>query len=100
MHRSGSMKKISPLVIALVGQTRSHTVQAGHWSVMKWDFHFQVSFPAQFLNRLELEREYLGMAQRYDAHATLTVVLFTDPVVQETWKWKSHFITDKCTTGS
>jgi ferredoxin len=59
--------------------------------------HTSSSFPAQFVNRLELEREYLGMAQRYDAHATLTVVLFTDPVAQETWKWKAHFITDKCT---
>ncbi|HEX6884979.1 MAG TPA: 4Fe-4S binding protein [Planctomycetota bacterium] len=59
--------------------------------------HTSSSFPAQFVNRLELERDYLGMAQRYDAHATLTIVLFTDPVVQETWKWKSHFITEKCT---
>jgi ferredoxin len=39
----------------------------------------------------------VGLASRYDAHATLEVVLFTDPVVQETWKWKSHFITERCT---
>ena len=40
--------------------------------------HTSRSFPAQFVTTLE-------------------VVLFTDPVAQETWKWKSHFITDKCT---
>jgi ferredoxin len=59
--------------------------------------HTSRSFPAQFVNRLELEGEFLGVATRYDAHAHLEIVLFTDPVVQETWQWKSHVITDKCT---
>ncbi len=59
--------------------------------------HTSRSFPAQFVNTLELGHDFVGMASRYDAHARLEVALFTDPVVQETWKWKSHFITDKCT---
>jgi electron transport complex protein RnfB len=62
--------------------------------------HTSKSFPSQFVTTLELPSESgdsVGMASRYDAHATLEVVLFTDPVAQETWRWKSHFITDKCT---
>jgi ferredoxin len=62
--------------------------------------HTSRSFPAQFITNLELPSEsgdFIGMVSRYDAHAELQVVLFTDPVVQETWQWKAHFITDKCT---
>jgi len=59
--------------------------------------HTTKSFPAQFVTTLELEHDFVGMSSRFDAHAQLEVVLFTDPLVQETWKWKSHFITDKCT---
>ena len=59
--------------------------------------HTSKSFPAQFVTTLELENDFIGVSSRYDAHAELHVVLFTDPVVQETWTWKSHFITDKCT---
>ena len=59
--------------------------------------HTSKSFPAQFVTTLEFKREFLGMVSRYDAHARLEIALFTDPVVMETWQWKSHFITDKCT---
>jgi electron transport complex protein RnfB len=59
--------------------------------------HTTRSFPAQFINTLDLEHDFIGMASRYDAHGVLEVVLFTDEVVQETWQWKAHFITDKCT---
>ncbi len=59
--------------------------------------HTSSSFPAQFMTTLEFKRDIVGYASRYDAHGELEVVLFTDEVVMETWKWKSHFITDKCT---
>lgn len=59
--------------------------------------HTTRSFPAQFVNSLELEHDFIGMATRHDARGKLEIALFTDPVVQETWQWKSHFITDKCT---
>jgi ferredoxin len=59
--------------------------------------HTSRSFPAQFVTTLELEHDFVGMVSRYDAQARLEVVLFTDPVVQETWQWQAHFITDRCT---
>ena len=59
--------------------------------------HTSRSFPAQFMTTLEMKRGIVGYASRYDAHAKLEVVLFTDPKVQETWQWQAHFITDKCT---
>ena len=60
--------------------------------------HTSSSFPAQFMTTIDLGGEdFLGMSTRYDAHAELEVVLFRDPVQMETWQWKSHFITDKCT---
>lgn len=59
--------------------------------------HTSSSFPAQFMTTLEFQREIVGLDMRYDAHATLTIVLFTDAKVRDGWKWKSHFITDKCT---
>ncbi|MSR60902.1 MAG: 4Fe-4S dicluster domain-containing protein [Planctomycetes bacterium] len=59
--------------------------------------HTSKSFPAQFINTLDFTQDIIGMATRYDARARLEVVLFTDPVVMETWQWKSHLITDKCT---
>lgn len=59
--------------------------------------HTSSSFPGQFMTTLEFEREIVGFAQRFDAHSQLEVVVFTDPAVQASWAWKSHFITDKCT---
>ncbi|MEQ1894408.1 MAG: 4Fe-4S binding protein [Planctomycetota bacterium] len=61
--------------------------------------HTSKSFPSQFIQTfpLESESDFLGFATRYDAHGLMQVVCFTDPVVQETWQWKSHLITDKCT---
>ncbi len=59
--------------------------------------HTSSSFPAQFMTTIELEPDFVGVVSRYDAHARLEVVLFTDPAVQASWTWKSHFITEKCT---
>jgi len=60
--------------------------------------HTSRSFPAQFLTTVPFEgEEFVGMSSRYDAHAALEVVLFQDPVVMETFQWKAHFITEKCT---
>jgi len=59
--------------------------------------HTSSSFPGQFMTTLEFQREIVGFAHRFDAHAQLEVVAFTDPAVQANWTWKSHFITDKCT---
>jgi len=59
--------------------------------------HTSRSFPAQFVTTLEFQRDICGIASRYDAHGTLEAILFTDPAVQETWQWRAHFITEKCT---
>jgi ferredoxin len=59
--------------------------------------HTTTSFPAQFVTHIDFEREIVGMTSRFDAHNQLEVILFTDPAVQESWKWRSHWITDKCT---
>jgi len=61
--------------------------------------HTTSSFPGQFMTTLDFSErvDFCGMAERFDAHANLEVVLFTDPEVRDTWQWKSHFITDKCT---
>ncbi|HED66809.1 MAG TPA: 4Fe-4S dicluster domain-containing protein [Planctomycetes bacterium] len=62
--------------------------------------HTSKSFPAQFITRLPIEGEILGMSQRYDAHGLLEIVLFTDEEVMDTWQWRSHYIGDKCTACS
>lgn len=59
--------------------------------------HTSSSFPQQFTTTLEFERDIIGYSSRYDAHGVLEIALFTDPVVQQTWQWESHFITEKCT---
>ncbi len=59
--------------------------------------HTSQSFPSQFMTTLDFDREVIGMTHRYDAHAVLEVILFTDPAAQADWQWKAHFITDKCT---
>jgi len=59
--------------------------------------HTSSSFPAQFMTTLDFNKELVGYTSRYDAHSELEVILFTDPAKMHTWKWRSHFITDKCT---
>ena len=61
--------------------------------------HTSSSFPAQFITTIELEDadEICGMTERYDGHAVLELVVFTDEAERDAWQWKSHFITDKCT---
>ena len=61
--------------------------------------HTSKSFPGQFMTTLDLEPDapFCGMKSRYDAHARLEVLVFTNPVAMETHQWKAHFITDKCT---
>ncbi len=61
--------------------------------------HTSSSFPGQFVRTIELETEadFCGMVARFDAHAQLEIVCFTDELVRDTWEWKAHFITDKCT---
>ena len=49
------MKKRSPPVIALVGQTRSQIVQAVHLSVMKCAFHCHVLHGRLFGEEQDLE---------------------------------------------
>ncbi len=64
--------------------------------------HTTSSFPGQFMTTLDFDErlQFHGMRSRFDAHGQLEVVLFTDPVVAETWQWKAHFITEKCTACS
>jgi len=59
--------------------------------------HTSQSFPAQFMTTLSFQKDIVGASSRYDAHAKLEVVLFTDPAVQATWQWRSHYITERCT---
>ena len=59
--------------------------------------HTSSSFPSQFITTLDFEAPTVGMVQRYDTHANLQIVLFKNELAQQTWQWKSHFITDKCT---
>jgi electron transport complex protein RnfB len=62
--------------------------------------HTSSSFPAQFLTTIEVDEDTCGYVERYDAHGVLDIVLFTDPAKRDTWQWKAHFITDKCTACS
>ncbi len=59
--------------------------------------HTTRSFPGQFLTTIELARTTFGYAARYDAHQRLEIVVFKQPGLKESWQWKSHFITEKCT---
>jgi len=59
--------------------------------------HTSSSFPGQFLTQIEVAESTFGYSARYDAHQQLEIVLFTDPDRKESWVWKSHFITEKCT---
>jgi ferredoxin len=64
--------------------------------------HTTSSFPGQFMTTLDFDPklEFCLVRSRYDAHSELEVLLFTDPVKAETFQWKAHFITDKCTACS
>lgn len=59
--------------------------------------HTTNSFPGQFLTTIEIKRTTFGHAARFDAHQTLEIVVFKKPGMKETWKWRSHFIGEKCT---
>ena len=59
--------------------------------------HTSSSFPGQFLTQITVSESTFGFAARYDAHQKLEIALFTDPDRKESWAWKSHFITEKCT---
>ena len=59
--------------------------------------HTTRSFPGQFMTQIELEATTFGYASRFDGHNKMTIVVFKKPGMKETWQWKSHFITDKCT---
>lgn len=62
--------------------------------------HTTTSFPGQFTTTIELQREIVGFKHRYDAHGKVEVVLFKTQEALESWQWKAHFITDKCTACS
>ena len=62
--------------------------------------HTSSSFPQQFMTALDVTGDYIGMSTRFDSHGRLEIILFTDEVVQATWQWKSHLITDLCTSCS
>lgn len=59
--------------------------------------HTSSSFPAQFVTTLDFERETCGSTFRQDSRGKLEIILFTDRAVRDSWQWKAHFITDKCT---
>jgi len=59
--------------------------------------HTTRSFPGQFMTAIELVPSTFGYVARFDAHQLLEIVVFKQPGMAETWQWKSHFITDKCT---
>src|SRR5207245_1769904 len=59
--------------------------------------HTSRSFPGRFTTTIEIQRDIVGTRHRYDAHGKVEVLCFTDPKVMESWQWKAHFITTKCT---
>mgnify|MGYP001213450952 CR=1 FL=1 len=59
--------------------------------------HTSRSFPGQFTTSWDLPGDIVGYEARHDAHGLVDVVVFTERDVMENWRWKSHFITDKCT---
>lgn len=65
--------------------------------------HTSSSFPGQFMREIELDGsdyeglEFCGTTERFDARSKLEIILFTDEEVRDTWEWRAHFITDKCT---
>jgi ferredoxin len=59
--------------------------------------HTSSSFPGRFTTTLDFKKPVVGSKHRFDAHGLVEVILFTDAEVMESWQWKSHFITTKCT---
>jgi ferredoxin len=59
--------------------------------------HTTSSFPGQFLTTIELKRTTFGYVSRFDAHQRLEIVVFKKPGMKEEWKWRAHFIGEKCT---
>jgi ferredoxin len=59
--------------------------------------HTTSSFPGQFMTAIELKTTTFGHVSRFDGHQALEIVVFKQPGMAETWQWKAHFITDKCT---
>jgi ferredoxin len=63
--------------------------------------HTSNSFPGRFTTELNLPAEPLvGLKQRFDGHGLVTVLLFTDQAAMDAHGWRSHFITEKCTSCS
>ncbi len=59
--------------------------------------HTSKSFPGQFVTTIDFKPSTFGHVQRFDAHQRLEVIVFKKPGLAESWEWRSHFITDKCT---
>jgi ferredoxin len=59
--------------------------------------HTSQSFPGQFVTAIDFKPSTFGFVERFDAHQRLEVILFTKPGLKESWQWRSHFITEKCT---
>lgn len=63
--------------------------------------HTSSSFPGRFTTEIELPgQDVIEMRHRFDAHGLVTVLLFTDQAAVEAHEWRSHFITEKCTSCS
>jgi len=62
--------------------------------------HTSSSFPGRFTTSFDFAPDFVGMKHRYDAHGLIDVLLFTDQAQMDAWQWKSHFITEACTSCS
>ena len=63
--------------------------------------HTSSSFPDRFTASWDVsEHQIVGIKSRHDAHGGIDILAFTDSAVMESWTWKSHFITTKCTSCS
>ena len=63
--------------------------------------HTSSSFPGRFTTSWEFpNKDIVGFKSRYDAHGKVVAIVFTDQKVMDAWEWKSHFITEKCTSCS
>ncbi|MCP3914220.1 MAG: 4Fe-4S dicluster domain-containing protein [bacterium] len=63
--------------------------------------HTSSSFPGRFTTEWEFpNKDIVGFRHRFDAHGMVEVLLFTDKAKMDAFEWKSHFITEKCTSCS
>ena len=63
--------------------------------------HTSSSFPGRFTTSWEFpNKDIVGLKWRHDAEGRIEIQAFTDREAMESWQWKAHFITERCTSCS